>query len=260
MIMTTQPYSGTNPRARYVRSAIATVILLALLTIFISAGLWQLGRAGEKYDLRAAFAAGTLVEVLQEPVNNIDMADHRFRRVELTGRYDPQHQILLDSIVADGRNGYQVLTPFQTEEQTLLVNRGWLAADTDRSILPNIDVDSEPRTIVARINRLPVPGMILDAPTVEATEWPRRMLYPTRDQIVAALGTPVPDFQLLLGADQGGGYLRDWKAVEVGPQKHYGYAFQWFSFAILALIFYVILNVRWNRQHKKSLATEHDNE
>jgi surfeit locus 1 family protein len=79
------------------------------------------------------------------------------------------------------------------------------------------------------------------------------MLYPTRDQIVAALDTQVPDYQLLLDADQANGYLRDWKAIPVGPEKNYGYAFQWFSFAVVTLVFYVILNVRWTRQHKKSL-------
>ena len=110
------------------RSAIATAVLLVLLAVCISAGVWQLGRAGEKYDLRAAFAAGSIVIVLKEPVSTTRTCmEYRFRLVELSGRYDPDHQILLDNIVADGRNGYQVLTPFSTGDQTVLVNRGWLA-------------------------------------------------------------------------------------------------------------------------------------
>jgi len=257
--MRTQPYSDKNPRARYVRSAIATAVLLVLLAVCISAGIWQLGRAGEKYDLRAAFAAGSLVMVLKEPVADADAQEYRFRMIELSGSYDPHHQILLDNIIAGGRNGYQVLTPFNTGSQTVIVNRGWLAADADRTILPVIDIDNNPRTITARINRLPVPGIRLDAAAADS-DWPKRLLYPTRDQIVAALGTQVPDYQLLLATDQADGFLRDWKAVEVGPKKHYGYAFQWFSFAILALIFYVILNVRWNKQHKESLLVKKPNE
>ena len=241
------------------RSAIATAILLVLLAVCISAGIWQLGRAGEKYDLRAAFAAGSIVIVLKEPIDDADVQEYRFRMVELSGSYDPHHQILLDNIIAEGRNGYQVLTPFNTGGQTILVNRGWLAADADRTVLPVIDIDDNPRTITARLNRLPVPGIRLDAAAADS-DWPKRLLYPTRDQIVAALGTQVPDYQLLLNADQADGYLRDWKAVEVGPKKHYGYAFQWFSFAVLALIFYVILNVRWNKQHKESLSVKDPNE
>jgi surfeit locus 1 family protein len=103
--MATQPYSDTNPRARYVRSAIATTILLAMLAVFISAGVWQLDRAGEKYDLQAAFAAGSIVIVLKEPIDEAEIAEYRFRLVELSGHYDPRHQVLLDSIVMQGRNG-----------------------------------------------------------------------------------------------------------------------------------------------------------
>jgi len=232
-----------------------TVLLIILLTVFISAGLWQLRRAGEKHDLNAAFNAGSIVETLTKPVSDADATKHRFRLIKLSGLYDPHHQFLLDSMVSGGRNGYHVLTPFISDEQTLLVNRGWLAADADRKVLPDIDVDGELRTITARINHLPAAGIKLDAPVEQAASWPRRMLYPTRDQIVAALDTQVPDYQLLLDADQANGYLRDWKAIPVGPAKNYGYAFQWFSFAVVTLVFYVILNVRWARQHKKSLRT-----
>lgn len=223
-------------------------MLVALLALFVTAGRWQLGRAGEKHDLNAAFHAGSIVEELYRPVTDAEADEYRFRRFELTGRYDPEHQILLDSMVSAGRVGYQVITPFRVGAQTLLVNRGWVPADVDRRILPLIDVDSEQRTIVARLNRLPAPGIRLEG--TELTEWPQRMLYPSRDQVVAALSIPVPDYQLLLEADQSDGYQRDWKAVEVGPQKHYGYAIQWFSFAALTLFFYVLLTARWTRQHR----------
>jgi len=258
--MENEHYSAANPRARYLRSALATLILICSLTLFISAGIWQLNRAGEKHDLKATFAVGALVNTLTKLVDDADAAEFRFRLFELHGQYDPQHQILLDNIVADGRNGYQILTPFKTDGQTVLVNRGWVPADVDRSNLPSINFASEPRTIIARLNSLPVPGMHLGN-TVDATApWPRRMLYPTRDEIATALETTVLDYQLLLNADQDDGYLRNWQAVGVGPERHYGYAFQWFSFAALTLIFYVILNFRWNKQHKNNLQTNTAND
>lgn len=246
-----QPYSAAIARARYIRSAIATAILIALLALFVSAGIWQLGRAGEKHDLKAAFSAGSITEVLQQLVNDSEADDYRFRRFQLRGHYDPGHQILLDSIVEGGRNGYEVLTPFYTDGRIVMVNRGWLVAPADRSILPDIDVPGEERAITVRLNRFPVPGMRLAAADTKAVEWPQRMLFPLRDDIAVALDEPIPDYQLLLEADQADGYLRDWRAVDVGPERHYGYAFQWFAFAVMALVIYVVLNVRWNRQHKK---------
>ncbi len=255
-----QPYSPANPRARYIRSAFATLILILLLSVFVSAGIWQLGRAGEKYDLRAAFSAGSITAVLPELVSDNEADDYRFRRFKLQGRYDAGRQILLDSIVEGGRVGYQVLTPFRTDDELVMVNRGWVPAAADRSVLPAIDVASDMRTITALLNRLPVPGMRLAAPAASPDVWPQRMLFPARDQIAAALDQPVPDYQLLLEADQPDGYLRDWRAVDVGPERHYGYAFQWFAFAVMALVIFCILNVRWNRQHKKLLQTHHVND
>jgi surfeit locus 1 family protein len=258
--MAQQPYSPANPRARYIRSALATLILVLLLLVFVSAGIWQLGRAGEKYDLKAAFSAGSITAVLEQLVKDSEADEHRFRRFELQGRYDPHHQILLDSIVEGGRIGYQVLTPFHTDGRTVMVNRGWVQASADRSILPVIDVSGELRTITVRLNHFPVPGMRLDAPADNPDVWPQRMLFPVRDQIAAVLDEPVADYQLLLEADQPDGYLRDWRAVDVGPERHYGYAFQWFAFAIMALVIFFLLNVRWNRQHRKPSQTDTTND
>jgi len=249
--MEQQPYSAPNPRARYIRSALATGILLVLLSVFVSAGVWQLGRAGEKYDLRAAFSAGSITGVLGKLVDDAEADDYRFRRFELQGRYDTHHQILLDSIVEGGRSGYLVLTPFHTDGQTVMVNRGWIAASADRNILPDINVPGETRTIRARLNRFPVPGMRLAAPVVDPNVWPQRMLFPARDELAAALNKPVPDYQLLLESDQEDGYVRDWRAVDVGPERHYGYAFQWFAFALMAFVIFCVLNLRWNQQHRK---------
>jgi len=254
-----QPYSGSHPRARYIRSAIATALLLLLLALFVSAGMWQLDRAGQKHDLNAAFDAGSVVDVVRRPVNEKDAAEFRFRRFKLAGQYDPEHQILLDNIVAGGQNGYQVLTPFISDGQTILVNRGWLPASPDRRIIPDISVDDQSRTIFARLNRLPVPGIRLEGEQ-QASGWPRRLLFPVKADIETALGTEVPDYQLLLDADQPDGYLREWKAVDVGPEKHYGYAFQWFAFALISLFFYVLLNFRWNKQHKQSLHSDNSND
>ncbi len=44
--------------------------------------------------------------------------------------------------------------------------------------------------------------------------------------------------------------LRDWPAPDLGLQKHYGYAFQWFALAALILCLYVWFQlIRPRRQH-----------
>jgi cytochrome oxidase assembly protein ShyY1 len=251
--MDNKPYRGgpkSANRDHYVRSAFATVVFLIVLGVCVGAGVWQLGRGSDKQTLNIQFTGGTLAEALLEPVGDADAAEHRFRRFELQGSYDAERQVLLDSMVSGGQTGYHVLTPFRTAKKTVLVNRGWVLADPDRQRLPDVSVSDEPRTIQTRLNKLPEPGLRLPEPEAIESGWPRRLLFPTREQIVANLGYEIADYQLLLDAQASDGYKRDWKAVEVGPEKHFGYALQWFAFGLLALVAYVMVNIRWSRQAK----------
>lgn len=253
--MGTQPYSAGNgeataaPRPNFRRSAIATVLLVISLSLFIRAGVWQLDRAGQKEDLQAEFSAGSIVDVLRKPADSSAASELRFRRFELQGRYEPDRQVLLDNMVSDGQVGYQVLTPFRTGARLVLVNRGWVKANPDRTVLPDVTVGDAPRTIVGRLNMLPEPGVRLDPVPDDNVTWPRRMLYPDQQALSTAIGSEVTDYQLWLDADQPDGFERAWKSAGTGPETHYGYAFQWFAFAGLALVLYIIFNLRWVREH-----------
>lgn len=247
-----QPYSDAGQRAsnagaadsarrRLRRMVLATAILLALLTLFFSAGFWQLDRAEEKRSVLARYASANDGDFITALVPDSAAEALRFRSFQLTGHYLDDTQFLLDNMTDGGSSGYQVLTPFVTEGRVVLINRGWLKADADRSVLPYIAVDGGERTIHARLNELPAPGLRLEAPADDSESWPRRLLFPTAAQLSGALGVELPAYQLQLDADQPDGYLRSWQAVDSGPEKHLGYAFQWFSFAALACIFYVLL-------------------
>lgn len=254
----TQPYSAKPGGANepvWLRPAIATGVWLLLLPVFISAGLWQLDRAAQKTELEASFRSGADMDAMTQPITDAEAAGLRFRKIRLEGRFDPAHQILLDNIVHGGVNGYEVLTPFRTNNVTIMVNRGWLRANADRRVLPDVTVGGDLRTLTGIVNTFPQPGMRFATEYPDDMPWPRRMLYPTRDGIEAALDRPVAGYQLLLAEGQADGYSRKWEVLDLGVQTHYGYAFQWFSFAVIATIFYVILITRWRRERRP--AKEH---
>jgi surfeit locus 1 family protein len=252
-----QPYSATQAGATgaqsYVRPAIATVMLVVLLSIFISAGFWQLRRAAAKEAIEDSFVTGAGMELLYEPINDAEAADNRYRRLQLEGTFLPEQQILLDNIVHKGRNGYEVLTPFVTGSTTIMVNRGWIRANHDRRILPDISVTAQMRTVTGIVNQFAVPGLRFETEYPPDMPWPRRMLYPDQEIIAEALGRSITSYQLLLTENQPDGYKRKWKALTVDPTTNYGYAFQWFAFATLAIIFYVILMTRWVKEHQATI-------
>lgn len=38
------------------------------------------------------------------------------------------------------------------------------------------------------------------------------------------------------------GYVRDWQIVPFSPQRHLGYAFQWFALAVGMLVIFIVVN------------------
>lgn len=223
----------------------ATLLLLTACALFASAGLWQLDRKAEKQLLLADFDRAATADPATTLPDDVEAATSRFRPVALGGRYDPDRQILLDSIVRDGVPGYQVLTPLRTSAGNVLVNRGWIAADPDRNRLPELGVAADDREVIGQLAPLPQPGLRLDpAPPAAEAPWPRRLLFPTAEQVSSQLGYPVRDYQVLLAPDAPAGFVRDWRPAVSGPDLHLGYAVQWFAFAAAVTVIYLALNLK----------------
>jgi surfeit locus 1 family protein len=170
--------------------------------------------------------------------------------VRVAGEFDADHQFLLDNISHGGAPGYEVLTPLQLGDGSrILVDRGWVPFSGYREQLPDLTLDAAaPPFLTGRLSRLPVAGLAAGRvpPPVEGT-WPRVTSFPDMEQLAEALGMPLPPVLLLLDADSGPGYLRDWQPPGISPERNFSYAVQWWSFALLALLMLVGLNLK--RKH-----------
>ncbi len=237
-----------NIRARFRPPLWSTALLLALCTLFVSAGLWQLDRANQKRALFRAFDQADQGPPLDRLVDDTLALPFRYRRFSISGYYDNEHQILLDSMIYEGRAGFQVLTPLIGGEKAILVNRGWFPQSADRSRLPDLSVDSQNRQVTGRLDLLPRSGFAL-APAEQGTDqdlapWPRRLLFPSAQEIEQHLGYSVYHYQLLLSENDQPGFIRDWRPGLSGSEKNIGYAIQWFSFTLAIIVIYVVMNFR----------------
>jgi len=216
---------------------VAIVGLLALGALFASLGAWQLRRAETSRETFARFAAGAAETPFGVLPNILDEAE-RFRQLEVHGEYVAEPQFLLDNMLNEGVAGYHVLTALRVAglHQHVLVNRGWLPTGGDRRVLPNVAVDTAPRRVVGRIERLPRPGIRFAAAQSDGRATAVVVLqYPTADEIGHELGLPVFDYQLLLDPAEPDGYVREWRAPGLQPERHWSYAGQWFLLAIGSL-------------------------
>jgi surfeit locus 1 family protein len=239
--------SASPAQRRFAPPAWAVLLTAVALAAFVSLGTWQLGRAREKRGLVAEFAAGGRDTV---EANGLDLGGlPRYQRVRLRGAYDPSRQVLLDNMPsAAGRPGYRVLTPLRRADGRgwVMVDRGWVPLGASREALPDVAVDAGERELSGVLDVLPEPGLRLGpAAAPGATGWPRLLLFPTEADLESALGLELETRIVLLDADRPDGYERSWRpATGFGPERHLGYALQWFAFAAVAVVIFVALNLR----------------
>jgi surfeit locus 1 family protein len=227
-------------------SLLGTVLLVVGLVAFVNLGLWQLRRADEKQVLLDAVAQGQTQVV--ELTGAGSAALPRYQRVSAHGRFESDRQFLLDNMPsAHGRAGYRVLTPFVLEDgHRVLVDRGWLPLGAVRGELPDLTVAETPRAITGTLDELPRPGLRLQGAASESGgTWPQVVNFPEHATLEAALGTKLLEPILLLDADLPDGFEREWQTrIHFTPERHVGYAVQWFTFAFVAIVIYLLLNFK----------------
>jgi surfeit locus 1 family protein len=223
-------------------------LTLAACVLFVALGRWQWQRGDYRTAQWQSFER-------EDGVRDADAATlgslPRYTRVRLQGRFDGDHQFLLDNISEGGRVGYYVVTPLLTADgAAVLVNRGFVPGSGYRERLPDVAIaaDAAPRTITARVGMLPVAGLASGSvPPSGTSSWPRVASFPSEADLAAALPYALTPGVLLLDDATDDGLLRHWQPPGLEPARHYAYAVQWWAFAVLALVLFVVLNLRKKR-------------
>lgn len=218
-----------------------TALVVLLLPLLVSLGLWQLDRAEEKRQLEALFAQRQAAGPVAIDDLTLD-GDLRYQPVRLRGSYLPDRNLLLDNRIHHGRFGYEVVTPFQLadDKRIVLVNRGWLAGDSARRSLPRIDAVVG---IVELVGVIHVPqGSLMMLADETATGWPRVVQSIDIDSLRGALAGPLFPYTVRLQPTAPGAYEPNWSVVNLSPQKHTGYAVQWFAMSVALIVIGVLGN------------------
>lgn len=218
------------------------VILMCLLTLpaLLALGFWQLDRAEEKRQRQAALEQAQA----QAPASlNAENAQALpvYRRVLVEGRYLEDRNWLLDNQQRNGQVGYDVITPFELNDGSiLLVNRGWIAGGTSREERPDPPVPASEVTLFAQWLS-PSDHPLLDGESKEAG-WPKVILAVDPEPMAEHLGRPVLNRYARLDEGSPGALLIDWPELEVSAAKHMGYAFQWFAMALAVVVWFLFAN------------------
>ena len=222
-----------------------TLLTLMLCVVLVRLGIWQWQRWLEQDAAWTRFAQGA--DAVQ-PLGTRSLEEvAKFQRVSVSGRLDGAHQFLLDNRSYRGRPGYDVLTPLaRADGSVLLIDRGWVPFTGSRAHLPDVGLpENTTLTVSGRVVDLPAGGLASGRAAPRPEEpWPKVTSFPAPEELARALAVPITPRILLLDASAPLGFVRDWQPPGISPLRHLSYAIQWWCFAALAAVVWLIMSRR----------------
>lgn len=228
-----------------------TLIVLLAMAVMIGLGLWQLDRLEQRRAANAALAAKMQADPLV--IAGPDLPDSpealEDRLAEVSGRYDYARQIAVQGQFADGAPGSWLVTPLQIEgsDAAILVIRGWIpAADAGSGVWDVFDETSGETGDGPVVGYLQKSRKMPDGSTSAPPEDPVKGWWRVDiEAIQRQLPYPLLPVALQIAPDP----ERPRDALpqrvpvdfDLSEGSHMSYALQWFSFALIAAIVYVIV-------------------
>ncbi len=237
----------TPPASLRARVIVFVVIALALAALFVRLGFWQLDRLTWRRALNtevASHIAAAPVSVTELPR---DSAAMRYRRVQLRGAFDYANEIVITQRIRGGSPGVNLLTPLRVagSDTAYLINRGWVYSPDGKTV----DLAQWREADSAEVLAFVLPASSRDTSAAGQTS-PRLMRTLDIDVVQTGLPYPVARMQLVQLGDTSPKANVPPRLVPPPPSEgsHKSYAFQWFSFAAIALIGAGLF--AWNDRHR----------
>lgn len=227
---------------------------------FFSLGRWQLSRAEWKQGRLDAVAAvlkdrkpRSLTELSKSDDTDLAWASGRGHFIEGPALF-LDNQRLGDKV---GVNIYRVFRP--DNGRAMLVNLGWLPVPGDRS-MPTPEKIIGVYQLDGLLVAPPSPGLAIGPAFVKTGDDYWLLTRMSLTELSAELKMPLAPRVLRLNPDLPIGHARDLDILPntLPPEKHRGYAVQWFGLGLATLVITLLLGIR-NRKEQRN-EREHKND
>ena len=223
---------------------LTTLLVLLGTALCIRLGIWQLDRLEGRRAFNAqveTMRALPALDLNQESFTSIDKME--WRAVHVGGRYDFENQIAIRNQYHDNQYGYHLLTPLRFNGTAVLVDRGWIPADSNSLSAEWRKYDESGEINVTGQIRLgagkPAFGGVED---VIPENGERLEVWNNADiaRIAAQLPYPVLPIYIQPNPVAGDGEppIPFQPRIELTEGPHLGYALQWFIFATILFLGY----------------------
>lgn len=229
---------------------LASLMVLAVALGCVRLGFWQLDRLEQRRERNREVAVRMAAPPLHvsAPIADPDAA---YRRARARGRFDHARTVILGGRSHRGAPGVHILTPLLVEERpgaAIIVNRGWVPSPDAASV----DLTALPAPESATVDGVLLPLSNADAAAAayieeDGRDQSRLVFRPDAERLRGLLPYDfgVVYLQALPRADRSAEeYPLPLPEPEASEGNHLGYALQWFSFAAIAVIGWLVLVAR----------------
>lgn len=246
------------------RTFAALLLLAAVVLTGVRLGYWQLDRAAQRVAMAAAIEQGRAGTPLQLDAHTPQRELTAWRAASASGTWLHEYTVLIENRGYQGRPGYWVATPLllnnpSAHEQAasgpaaVLVLRGWIPRPIGpQSAIGDIpapkglqDIKGELLSRVPRIyelwswsepsgNALPswTNGQDVPPPVVQNLDV---------GQLAQSTGLALLPAVLAADVDNTSNLLQEWPQPSLDADQNRGYALQWFGFAAIAAIAWIVV-------------------
>ena len=212
-------------------------------------GFWQISRAQEKQKILNKLANSDVLVLTSLKLVNREQVDN-FAKVQLNTSLMMPKNLLIESKIQNGKLGYHVLNLLKDESSNkiFLVNRGWVEGKANRQELPYVRLPANAWQVKGRLYQIN-PGVLSSKAEIENHGKILRLPIldsHTLELLAAHFKLPIEPYILRLDSDGSDVYEVDWEWVSMKPEKHLGYAFQWFALSLTFLLASLYVLVKKN--------------
>lgn len=222
------------------RARLLLIVLFGIAALVCARlGVWQLDRLRERRAAnRVALAARSAPAVR---LDRVTTGDSRLigREVVAVGRYDHAHDVVLRGRAYQGAPGVEIVSP-------LVLDGGRTAVLVNRGFVPSPDAVAVESDSLREPGEVRVRGIALAMPSGEGAALERNGRTTWSRLDLEALGgrMPYPIAQVYIRQSPDSALPRFPRRLEppaINDGPHLNYAIQWFAFAIMALVFGLVV-------------------
>ena len=194
-------------------------------------GYWQLERMVYKQQRLASIAQKSANESLS--LNEaLSQQDPRDVAVVFEGVPNALNMLMLDNQIHNGQVGFDILAPVKTNLGWILVNYGWVQAPNLSRSLPSVELDSGLQRFTGVITRPEKNPLVQETNTAQFS-YPALIQEINVEMLSKQFGHGLSTYVIQLTTEDPA-FIREYQPVVMPPEKHLGYAVQWFGLAIAA--------------------------